>query len=192
MEPNDGVTPTETPEALVAELVQAREEFLRALADVEPALLTTPGLVGDWSARELIAHLGYWSGHAAEALHLAAEARADEFGEEGLDVDERNAVVARIAAESELRQVREREAAAFEALLEALRDATHDDLAERVAYGDTVAEVVRDDGADHYREHTLDLRAWFTGEPEPDDDELDDLDEADEADEAHEAHEADA
>lgn len=183
MESNDGVTPAEMPEALVAELVEAREEFLRALADVEPALLTTPGLVGDWSARELIAHLGYWSGHAAEALHLAAEGRAEEFGEEGLDVDERNAVVARVAAETELRQVREREAAAFEAFLDALRDATREALGERVAYGDTVAEVVRDDGADHYREHTLDLRAWFTGEPEPDDDELDEVDDLDEADE---------
>ena len=26
--------------------------------------MTTPGLVGEWSARELIAHLGYWAGHA--------------------------------------------------------------------------------------------------------------------------------
>lgn len=168
--------PPPSPEALATELADARDAFLDALDDVEPTLLTTPGLVGEWSARELIAHMGYWSGHAAEALHFAADGRADEFGEAEMDVDERNAVVARVAAESDVRSVREREAAAYGALLEALRAADPAVLSERVAYGDTLEQVVRDDGPDHYREHTLDIREWFTGEAEPDDesDERDD------------------
>jgi len=40
-----------------------------------------------------------------------------------------------------------------------------------VAYGDTLEQVIRDDGPDHYREHAIDIRAWFTGDDEPDDDE---------------------
>ncbi len=168
-----------SPDALAAELNEARDGFLAALGDVAPELLTTPGLVGDWSARELIAHLGYWVGHAAEALHYAADGRTDEFGESDLDVDERNAIVARIAAETDLRSVREREAAAFAAMLEALSASTARQLTERVAYGDTLEDVVRDDGADHYREHTLDIRSWFTGEDEDDDDDEADDDEAD-------------
>jgi hypothetical protein len=176
--------PPPSPEGLAVELADARDAFLDALDDVEPALLTAPGLVGDWSARELIAHMGYWAGHAAEALHLAAEGRADEFGEAEMNIDERNAIVARVAAESDVRSVREREAAAYAALLEALRGATPEMLVERVAYGDTLEQVVRDDGAEHYREHTIDIRAWFTGDDEPDDDEPDD-DEADDSDDAH-------
>jgi hypothetical protein len=172
--------PPPSPEALAAELAEARDAFLAALDDVEPDLLTTPGLVGQWSARELIAHMGYWAGHAAEALHYAADGRADEFGESDLDVDERNAIVARVAAETDLRAVRDREAAAYAALVEALSTTMPALLSERVAYGDTLEDVVRDDGADHYREHTLDIRSWFTGEDEADDDnEADDDDEAD-------------
>jgi hypothetical protein len=57
-------------------------------------------------------------------------------------------------------------------------------LAERVAYGDTLEQVVRDDGAEHYREHTLDIRAWFTGEAEPDEDEPDGSDDPDGPDDA--------
>jgi hypothetical protein len=163
--------PAPSPEALAVDLASARDAFLDALDDVEPELLTTPGLVGEWSARELIAHMGYWAGHAAEALHFGADGRADEFGEAEMDVDERNAVVARVAAESDVRSVREREAAAYDALLEALHAATPQLLSERVAYGDTLEQVVRDDGPDHYHEHTLDIRAWFTGEDEPDDEE---------------------
>ena len=161
-------------EALVRDLLESRDEFNAALGDVEPALLGTPGLAGEWSARELVAHLGYWTGHAAEALHRAAEGQTEDFGEDDLDVDERNAVVAKVARETDLATVRARETAAFEALLEALRTADPAWLEERVAYGDSLEQVVKDDGADHYREHTADIRAWFAGS-----DEADDADDAD-------------
>jgi hypothetical protein len=160
-----------TPEdlqALERELVATRDEFMAALGDVDPALLTAPGLAGEWSARELLAHLGYWAGHAAEALHAAAQGRTIDFGEDELDVDERNAVVARVALETTLATVRKREAAAFDALLTALREADPAWLEERVSYGDSIEQVVRDDGADHYREHTADIRAWFSGAAEGD------------------------
>lgn len=158
-------------QALAGELTAARDEFMAALADVEPALLTAPGLAGEWSARELLAHLGYWTGHAAEALHHAAQGRSGEFGEDDMDVDARNAVVARVAAETDLATVQKREQAAYEALLIGLERADPAWLDERVAYGDSLEQVVRDDGPDHYREHAADIRAWFTGDDEPADDE---------------------
>jgi hypothetical protein len=158
-------------QALADELTAARDEFMSALADVDPALLTAPGLAGEWSARELVAHLGYWTGHAAEALHHAAQGRTGEFGEDEMDVDQRNAVVARVAGETDLATVRKREQAAYEALLIAVQRADPAWLDERVAYGDSLEDVIRDDGADHYREHTADLRAWFTGDDEAADDE---------------------
>jgi hypothetical protein len=170
-----------TPEqlqALADELVRARDEFQAALSDMDPQLLTAPGLAGEWSARELIAHLGYWAGHAAEALHHAAQGRTTEFGEDELDVDARNAVVARVAANTDPATVRQREQAAFDALLTAIQRADPAWLDERVAYGDSLEQVIRDDGSDHYREHALDLRAWFTGADEADDD----LDPADQPD----------
>ena len=153
-------------QALVDELVAAREEFLAALADVDPALLETPGLVGEWSARELIAHIGYWTGHAAEGLHQAEQGRLAEFGDDEHDVDERNEIVARVAAETDLATVRQREEAAFEAMLTRLKRVDPATLDDKASYGDTLERVIQDDGAEHYREHALDLRAWFSGEPE--------------------------
>jgi Mycothiol maleylpyruvate isomerase N-terminal domain len=150
--------------ALVEELLEARGEFAAALKDVDPALGEAPGLVGEWSAKELIAHMGYWAGHAAEAIHHAEQERLDAFGEDELDVDERNAVVARVARETDLETVRQREEAAFDALVTRVKRLDPEWLQDRVQYGDTLEEVIRDDGADHYREHTLDLRSWFTGQ----------------------------
>jgi hypothetical protein len=148
-------------QALVAELEAARGEFAAALDDVEPELLLVPGLVGEWSARELMAHIGYWTGHAAEALHSAEQGRLAEFGEDEMDVDERNAVVARVAGETDLATVRQREEAAYEAMLTRLKRVDPTMLDDRVSYGDSLERVIQDDGAEHYREHALDLRAWF-------------------------------
>jgi DinB family protein len=144
---------------LLDDLVAARGAFIEALADVDPALLTAPGLVGQWSAKELIAHLAYWTGHAAEAVHHAEEGRVQEFGEDEMDVDARNAVVARIAGETDMATVRQREEAAFDALVTRIKQADPAWLEDRVSYGDTLEYVLRDDGADHYREHTADHEA---------------------------------
>ena len=75
------------------------------------------------SARELVAHLGYWDGHAADALHAAEEGRTAEFDAESLDVEARNATVARVAAVSDFETASSREEASFDALLDRLRDA---------------------------------------------------------------------
>jgi DinB superfamily len=148
--------------SLVGELESARAEFLAALNDVEPDLLLAPGLVGTWSARELVAHIGYWTGHAAEALHAAEQGRLAEFGEDEMDVDERNEVVARVAGETDLGTVRKREESAFEAMLTRLKRVDPAVLDDKVSYCDTLERVIADDGWEHYREHALDLRAWFS------------------------------
>ena len=87
-------------EELLRDLQAARGEFMAALADVEPDLLTAPGLVGEWSARELIAHLGYWTGRLPRRCITPMD-RTGDFGEDEHDVDERNAIVARVAAETD-------------------------------------------------------------------------------------------
>lgn len=161
-------------------LAAARDEFLAAVADIDPALRTTPGLVGDWSARDLLAHVGYWSGHAAESLHRAEQGELHEFGRDDLSVDDRNDVVTRVARETDYATVASREQGAYEAFVARLTAVDPEALDDRDADGDTLEEIIAFDGADHYREHTLDIRAWFDGKDAPDDDTDDDAtDEAD-------------
>ena len=75
--------------------------------------------------------------------------------------------------------MRLREEGSYAALLEALEHADPAVLGDRVSYGPTIEEVVREDGPAHYREHTEHLRSWWAGPDDadlddPDDDELDD------------------
>jgi hypothetical protein len=159
-------------QAILDELRVERDAFFAALDDMDPALLTAPGLVGEWSARELIAHLGYWTGHAAEAMHRAEQGVLHEFGSDDpdYDVDAVNATVARVAADTELATVRLREEAAYGALVERLATADDGWLLDTTGYRETLEQVLREDGPEHYREHAIDVRAWFTGTDEPDED----------------------
>jgi hypothetical protein len=149
--------PTRTIE-LADALRRDRRAFLETLGSVAPESLTTPGLVGEWSARELIAHLGYWAGHATEAIHAVEHGQADEVHDER-SVDEVNDTVARIARQTDLATVRRREEASVEALLERLEALDPALLDSRLPDGGTLEEAVREDAPGHYREHADQLRA---------------------------------
>jgi mycothiol maleylpyruvate isomerase-like protein len=148
---------------LLDDLKAARDEFLAAVADIDPALRTTSGLVGEWSARDLLAHVGYWAGHAGESLHRAEQGELSAFGQDELSVDERNEVVTRVARDTDFATVASREQGAYDAFVERLTALDPESLGDRNAEGDTLEEIIGFDGAGHYREHTLDIRAWFDG-----------------------------
>lgn len=145
-------------DALISELREARAELLRALDAIAPESMTTPGLVGEWSGRELIAHLGYWAGHATEVIHAVEGGRIEEVGAGEPPVDDVNDTVARVARTTELATVRKREAAAIEALVERLITLDPALLSQRLPDGATLAVAIREDASDHYREHAAALR----------------------------------
>jgi len=152
-----------SPADLATEAEAARSEFLDAVRALTPAQRDASRLVGDWGLREIVAHMGYWVGNSAEALHAAEQGRAHELPHID-DVEERNAVVARVARETDLATVTKREAAAFEAFMDRLRRADPGWLGLQIASGHTIGHLVREDGIDHYRDHAADLRNAIGGE----------------------------
>ncbi len=155
--------------SLVAELDAARDAFSNALAGADAALLTAPGLVGEWSARELIAHLAHWDRWATTCLeHPSTEGLASLVTGEW-DVDAQNAEVAARAAGMSLDAVRDAEAVAFSAFRDRLESLDPDALDVEAPWGGTLETVVRENGPDHYRPHAEEVAAWFGAEDEPDD-----------------------
>lgn len=150
---------------LIEELRDERDAFFRTLDAVAPESMTTPGLLGEWSGRDLIAHLGYWAGHATEVIHAAEQGRIDEVGVGEPPVDDVNATVARVARTTELATVRKREAASVEALVERLTLLDPALLGERLPDGVTLGEGIREDGPIHYREHAEELRGVLEERP---------------------------
>jgi hypothetical protein len=164
---------------LLADLRSEHQAFHRALEAVDVELVIAPGVVDDWSVRDLVVHVAFWAEHAVEALHLAADGRGAEFA---YDSSETDAMNARLLAESRTitpNAALEREERAFEALAAAVAGLEASTLDVRLGNGDTVAEVIRYDGPDHYREHTEHLRAWFADEDDADEDDAVDVDDED-------------
>lgn len=155
-------------DALVSELMDARDAFVSALADVEPDLFTTPGIVEAWSARDLVAHVAFWSDHGADALELAASGRGADFDYESSETDAINEEVFAGASTLTPMEAYEREQVAFERFRDDLADLDPALLDLALGNGDRVLAVVRYDGPDHYAEHAAHIRAWFTGQAEPD------------------------
>lgn len=150
---------------LVAQLEAARADFHAALATVAPESVTTPGLVGEWSGRDVVAHLGYWAGHAVETIHAVEEGRAAEVGLDEPPVDDVNETVVRVARSTPPATVLAREAASVEALIERLRRLDPSLLAARLPDGATLLEAVAQDGPDHYRGHADELRRALGAAP---------------------------
>lgn len=157
------MTGPERTRRLIDDLVAARMDLFEALDRLEPSSLTTPGLVGEWSARELIAHLGYWAGNAVETIHHVEDGRLDDIGAGAPPTDEMNATVARVARETDLATVRKREAASVEALLERLRRLDPGLLDVRLPDGQSTEAGIDEDAGAHYREHADDLARTFEG-----------------------------
>jgi hypothetical protein len=138
-----------SPQAIADDLADARRAFFARL----DALPADRRRIGEWGELELIAHLGYWVGHAAEAIHAVEQGRAADFDVADHEVDQRNATVARIARQTNLATVRRREQASFDALVERLRALDPVLLEVRLAEWGTLEAGIREDGAVHYREH---------------------------------------
>lgn len=148
-------------EPLLRQLEASRQEFLDALAAVDVDLVTVPGVIDDWSVRDIVVHVAAWCEHAVNALDLADGGRGDEFAYSTDETDEMNARLLEEARRTAPSAALAREDAAFTAFRERLAALDPSRLGLRLGNGDTVEEVVRYDGAEHYAEHTAHVRAWF-------------------------------
>jgi hypothetical protein len=149
------------PEPLLRQLEASRQAFLDALETVDADLVTVPGVMDDWSVRDLVVHVAAWCEHAVNALDLAVAGRGDEFAYSTGETDAMNARILEEARRTAPSAALEREDAAFAAFRERLVALDPSLLGVRLGNGDTLDEVVRYDGADHYAEHTAHLAAWF-------------------------------
>jgi hypothetical protein len=152
-------------DALAAELEAAHDAFVAALGTVDGELVTVPGVMADWSVRDIVVHVAAWSEHGTKALRQAVSGRGAEFD---YSTDETDAINAGILAEARTTSPADalaREERAYRAFHAAVAALDESSLRLRLGNGDTVEEVIRYDGPEHYAEHTTHIRAWF-GEEE--------------------------
>ena len=158
-------------DSLLDRLDASRLAFIEALEAVDADLVTVPGVMEDWSVRDIVVHVAAWCEHATNALELAASGRGDEFAYSTGETDAMNVRILEEARRTAPSAALEREEAAFSAFRERVAGLDPGLLSLRLGNGDTVEEVIAYDGPNHYDEHTAHLRAWFA--PDEDDEDAD-------------------
>ena len=165
-------------EELLGRLDASRGAFIDALEAVDADLVTVPGVMEDWSVRDIVVHVAAWCEHATGALELATAGRGDEFAYSTAETDAMNVRILEESRRTSPSAALEREETAFSAFRERVEGLDPALLSLRLGNGDTVAAVIAYDGPDHYAEHTEHVRAWFAVDDQADEADASDDDDA--------------
>jgi hypothetical protein len=155
----------------VAQLLEAmrtaRSIWEALLTEAGEARLTEPGVEGDWSLKDIIAHITYFETWAADNVMAFRRGEPQPQAEyKGLEVDEENARIYERLRVRPLDQVLQDSRASFQRSIEAvqgLRDADlYDPEFTRIPNADfTVFDLVAGDTFEHYHDHGQSVRAWL-------------------------------
>ena len=184
-----------TKQAFIDRLRIERVKWLALLDEVPPERRAEPGVVGQWSAHDLVAHLAVWETWGANVAHAIREGRAWSNDElfaitvpadvAALDFDAFNVWLTERYAGRSYAQVCGDERAAYWRFIEAFEQLDAADLPKPssdfpviAAFGgDTLWELMANQTFSHYDEHAKNVRAWLaanrasTGGTAPDKDE---------------------
>ena len=126
---------------------------IAALSDEE----LVPPAQGEWTRRDLVAHIEWWERHSTLVIAAAHEGRDPFRTDEPFDLDARNAKVFEENRGRSAADVQSGEAAAWTELLAAIEAASEDDLFDPARFawtgGEPLVEIIRNDTDRHWAEH---------------------------------------
>ena len=148
---------------LLAELSAARRAWENLLSGIAPAHMTQPGVCGEWSLKDLIAHIAWFENEMAGLLQTRALAGSELWG---LPPDERNTA---IYAQNRLRSLDEVQAESrqtFEQLAGLIEALEEDDLLDAGRFADMPPDwqpyaLLAENSFEHYRQHIPQVREWL-------------------------------
>lgn len=130
-----------------------------ALSDDELALPAQ----GEWTRRDVVAHIEWWERHSTGVIAAAREGRDPFRRDVPFDLDARNEQVFRENQGRSAADVRAGEAAAWDELRRALEEVDEADLLDPARFawadGEALVEIVRGDTDRHWAEHLPHLRS---------------------------------
>ncbi len=150
---------------LLARLDRAWTALLAAYAHLPEAALLAPGVTGDWSVRDIIAHVTWWEEEALKHLpHILAGERPPRYSVTYGGIDAFNAQMTELRRELSLAEVLRRRDETHARLLEYVREAPDEQIVRETRF----RRRLRLDTYGHYPEHTRAILAWRARQGEED------------------------
>ena len=155
------MSPTNRKAQIRDEIAAAYRPLEAQVAALSEAQMTQPGVMGEWTVKDVLAHVAWWERHLLRTLR-AGHDELDEMVTEGTDsrqvTDRANAEVFATNRDRSLDDVLAEFRAAHAEMLAALASWPEDELAR-----DEVYEAIGWDTFRHYPDHTATIQAWHEG-----------------------------
>lgn len=158
---------------LLATMQGGYAAFEALLAPLSEKQLTTPGVNGDWTIKDILVHLATWQRRMA--LRLEALARNDETNPNQPPIktdEEMNRFNDETFAANQARPLNlvwSDFRSAYQRLLESTRAMNESDLFDKQRYtwleGSALWENIAGNSFAHYEEHTPMIEAWLAAQP---------------------------
>jgi len=144
-----------------------RAEWDATIASVPPSRMTETGVAGQWSVKDIIAHITHyesWYGDRMdEQLHGIAYVPT-EF--DFMDFDQRNEIMYQKSKDTPLQDVLRESKQAFEKLIAGAEAHTEAFLIEPQKFGDAppviIWQMLRGDVYEHYGHHIESIKSWLS------------------------------
>lgn len=144
-----------------------RAKFDALVARVPHERMSQPGAAGNWSVKDIRAHVTW---HEEQMVGMV-KARAFEGSDWwNLETDARNALIYQTYQDWPLANVMVREARIYKLLLDTLETLSDDDLADHTRFRDmppewTPWQIIASNTFEHYEQHLPDLESWLAASP---------------------------
>ncbi len=151
---------------LLDKIRRSRAKLNALLAGMDPLLMTRPG-AGDWSVKDVLAHITW---HEREMLNVIRAHALVGSGLWDLPLDQRNAVIYNKNKDRALKEVLDESATIFKALTQALQTLTEEDLHDPSRFPNMPPDwqpwdLFAQNTYEHYQDHLADLQAWLAENP---------------------------
>jgi hypothetical protein len=131
----------------------------QSYAGLSDAQLIIPGVTGDWSVKDLLAHITIWEEEALKYLPLIMDGgRPPRYSVTYGGIDAFNAQMVERRRSLSLREIQERQDATHARLIDVVRAAPEDQFARETPF----RRRLRLDTYSHYPIHTKSITEWRT------------------------------
>jgi hypothetical protein len=147
---------------LLKRIRKSREKLDSQLENLDPVQKTVPGVSGDWSVKDILAHITWHEREMLKVIHVRALAGSDLWD---LPLDQRNAAIFEENKDRALKDVLEEYSTVFAELITAIDRLADGDLHDAGHFAQMPSdwnpwELFADNTYLHYEDHLIDLKAW--------------------------------
>jgi muconolactone delta-isomerase len=151
-------------QAALLDVIRSEWALWEALLDeIDEAQMIQPGVAGEWSVRDIVAHITWFEREMVGTLQARALAGSDLWQ---LPADQRNARIFEENRDRPLHDVLAEAQQVHQQLLGEVEALAEDDLVDPHRFPGMPEDwqpwkVIADNSNEHYRDHSQDVRMWL-------------------------------